>query len=91
MSSRVVLSMKTQVNNLKISSFPKIPSLISIPTKQPHSKADNSRIYRYRNAVSLQIFTRNIKKEKVALSISRNKQIVNKYSYEHLNKEERGE
>ena len=65
------------------------PSLISIRTKQAYSKADNSRIYQYRNAVSLQIFTRNVKKEKVALSISHNKRIVNKYSNENSNKEER--
>ena len=65
------------------------PSLISIRTKQAYTKANDSRIYRYRNAVSLQIFTRNVKKEKVALSISRNKRIVNKYSNENSNKEER--
>ena len=40
---------------------------------------------------SLQIFTRNIKKEKVALSISRHKRVVNKYLNEHLNIERRDE
>ena len=80
------------------SSVPPLSPPLPLPLLDIHPHQTNSHIQkqiipayrnRYRNAVSFQIFTRNIKKEKVALSISRNKQIVNKYSNEHSNKEER--
>ena len=55
------------------------PSLICGHTKHPYSKVDISRMYRHRNDVFISNFTRNIKKQKVALSISRHKVILNKH------------